>query len=320
MKISTINNLIDLFWSSKKQMLLFAFWKNSTNTTIYKNTFLYSKSGKRREIKIPTLSLKLIQRIILQDILYPHWESSTPNDIIDICTWFCRWKSIIDNAKPHINKKLIIKIDLKNFFPSISQTRVFGMFHKTLWYNIQISSILSWLSTYDNQLPQWAPTSPLIANIICKNLDIRIINYLKKISKSQWIKLNYTRYADDITVSLSENNIYIADFISSKIFLIIKEENFIVNYKKYKIVSNNHRQKVTWIIVNSKISLWRKKYRTLKSIVHNINKNWWEIELAKWNSINNLDLSLEDFQYHLKWKISYFSSINNIYKENLILY
>jgi hypothetical protein len=85
----------------------------------------------------------------------------------------------------------------------------------------------------------------MLANLVSVNLDIRILKYINKIRKERKIQINYTRYADDITISLSLNDTFLIDFISNRIFDIIEEENFMVNYSKFKIIKKNRQQKIT---------------------------------------------------------------------------
>ncbi len=315
-----INDISSLTNSSIKQLNFFAFWKNSWKKNIYTKHSIPKRNWDIRILYEPTVKLKIVQKIILNKILYDYWDNKIGSDIKKSCTWFLKWKSILHNAKPHIKKDTIIKIDLKNYFPSISQSRVFWMFYKKFGFNYDISNYLAWLCTFENQLPQWSPTSPLISNIISSNLDNRIIKYIKAINKKEHIKISYTRYADDITLSLNSKKPYIIDYLCNKIFNIIEEEGFLVNYNKFTTISSKYCQKVTWIVVNSKTSLWRKNFRELKAIVHNINNDSWSNELEKWNKQKDTNINLEQFKSKIKWYIAYYKMVNNyIYWKHLIL-
>lgn len=315
-----IIDILDFTETSIYQLNFLAFWKNIWNNRRYKKIEILKKNWTQRILYEPTIKLKVIQTKILNEILYKYWDKNMSFNIKKICTWFQKWKSILDNAKPHVNKEILIKIDLQNYFPSITHNRIFWVFYKKLWYNYDISNYLTWLCTFKNQLPQWAPTSPMLSNIISSNLDNRIIQYIKKINKNNHIKINYTRYADDITISLNSKKPYTIDYICNRIFSIIEEEDFIVNYDKFKIISNNKVQKVTWIIVNDKASLWRNNFKRIKAIINNINNNSWESEYKKWLEYWNNSSSVENFKSIIKWYISYYNMVNEyIYWKHLIL-
>lgn len=310
MILNNIEDLLNFTNCSKKQLDFLAFWKNTENNKLYKRYNIPKSSGKIRVIHEPTLKLKIIQRKILNNLLEPYWKENINFNIKKNVTWFCKWKSIIDNAYLHLNKKVILKFDLKNFFPSISQSRIFWMFSKRFWFNYNVSSYLSWLCSFEDELPQWAPTSPLIANILSINLDSRIIAYIKKIKQNEKININYTRYADDISISIDSNNTFLLEYISKRIFSIIEEEWFMVNYSKYRILKNNRQQKITGLIVNDKISLWRSNLKELKAIVFNINNNGWRKEYKSWKEYWNEAESLKHFQSIIRWKIAYYNMVN----------
>jgi len=320
MSLYNIEDLLSFTNCSKKQLDFLAFGKNTQKNMLYKKYIIKKKSGKIRVLHEPTLKLKLIQRKILSQIIELYWENNVDNGIKKTTTWFCRWKNIVENASFHLGKKVILKFDLKNYFPSISQDRVFWMFHKRFWYNYIVSNYLAGLCTFENELPQWSPTSPLIANIISINLDIRIKAYVKKIKKEERIKINYSRYADDISISINSRDTYFIENISRRVFSIIEEEWFMVNYSKYRILKSNRQQKITWIIVNDKVSLWRSKLNELKAIVYNINRNWWIKEYKSWKDFWHKAKNLKHFQQIIRWKIAYFEMVNyEIYSRHLKL-
>lgn len=217
----------------------------------YESFEIKKKSGYTRKIDSPTGDLKLIQKVILNRLLYSfntHKLSFgfTPN------------KSRIDSAKLHINKKVLYCIDLKDFFGTITKKRIYGLLIN-LGYNQEVSELLTKLITYKNKLPQGSPTSPQISNMILFRLDKRLNGLSIKYN------LNYSRYADDIT------------FSGDKIILptirtidrIIKQEGFKVQRDKTRILSQKNRQNHLGFILNDKLSFGRNKYRKLKSLIHN---------------------------------------------------
>lgn len=318
-----LNNLTDLqnfTTTSYRQLNFLAFWKNTKFNQIYLKYEIPKRNNKLRVLHEPTLKLKIIQKKILREILEQYWLNHVQDNIKESSVWFHQWKSVLDNAKPHINKDVVIKIDLKNYFPSIGQNRIFGVFRKRFNCNYNISNYLAWLCTFENELPQWAPTSPMLANIVSINLDIRILRYIEEIEKNNSINLNYTRYADDITISFNSSKTFLIDCICNRMFDIIEDENFMVNYSKFRIIKKNRQQKITWIIVNDKLSIWRKDFKRMKAIVNNINNNSWESEYKKWLEYWNSSGSVENFKSRIKWYISYYNMVNEcIYWKYFIL-
>src|SRR5699024_7070708 len=108
---------------------------------------------------------------------------------------FIPGKSIITNARIHRNKRLVVNIDLKDFFPSFHFGRVRGFFEKNKYFLLsrEVSTIIAQLTCYKGSLPQGAPTSPIITNLICQILDYKLLKIAKK------YKTDYSRYADDLT-------------------------------------------------------------------------------------------------------------------------
>lgn len=303
-------------WKTKKQLQKESNESKGYNF-VYKNYFIPKKDGTYRVIKEPTPILKLIQKNILSKILSPFAEEI----LVENCTGFRKNLSIKDNANYHLNKNYIIKLDISDFFPSISQARVYGLFRKKFDFNHEISSYLSWFCTYENQLPQWAPTSPMLANIIWSYLDKKILLLLEKLNSwNSKLNLTYSRYADDLTFSYDSQKLNPNKLIKT-IQNIIEEEGFLLNIRKIRFFSGNQKKEVTWIIVNNeKTSIWRKKYKFFRAIIHNINTQWWEKSLEIWNKNHRKKgekiESIEKFQETLKW---YYSFIKMVDSESIYL-
>jgi retron-type reverse transcriptase/predicted amidohydrolase len=224
----------------------------SNKEKAYKTFEVSKKSGGLREINAPTKEMKFVQRWILDNILYNLKVS-------DHAHGFIPKKTMYTNAKVHVNKEFVLGIDLKDFFPNIKYKLVERIF-KSAGYTLRIAKDFANLCTYHNKLPQGAPTSPILANLISLNLDQDISKYC--ISKN----LDYSRYADDITISGSSK----MSIHKEKIIKIIEQNGFKVNYEKIRILSKGSRQKVTGLIVNDKISIGRRKKKNLRALVHNI--------------------------------------------------
>lgn len=303
-------NLEEIFWFSKEELIFFSLSKRKK----YKKILIPKKNWKMRTLYSPVYKLKLAQRIILKSILYNEiWKL-----LLDNITWFIPGKSIIDNAKYHTWKKYILKLDIKDFFPSITQDRVFWLFRKEYNLDYSTSMYLSGLCCYNNQLPQWAPTSPILANLIARFLDYRIVWLLKSYnSNNTKLNLTYTRYADDLTFSF--NSRLDINLLINYIISIMIEEWFFPNYQKIHLISASRQQRVTWIIVNERVSVWRKYYKKFKSIFYNIGKNWFMDEMIKWNQKNeNKITKVDNFKQVLGWYLSFIKNISPDYYEKLL--
>jgi len=218
---------------------------------VYRKFHVPKKLGGKRIILSPRKELKKIQRWLLDEILYNvHTHKSAKG--------FLKGTSIIDNAKEHVDKKIVLNIDIKDFFPSIKYRRVYGLFN-SLGYTSALCRILTGLCTYKDFLPQGSPASPMISNLVCYKLDRRLSGFAEK------NRFSYTRYADDITFSGDYKLVKCKDFIIN----IIQNEGFKISYEKLRVIGSGDSQKVTGLVVNEKVSFDRKKIRRLRAIVHN---------------------------------------------------
>lgn len=228
---------------------------SSSSKFLYKVYELPKKSGGVRIIAQPSRELKAVQAWILRNILDRLTSS-------DCSKGFEIGSSILDNAKPHIGSNYILNIDLKNFFPSISANKVYSVF-SSLGYEKKVCILLTNFCVYNGFLPQGAPTSPKLANLICSKLDSRIQGYTGPRG------LTYTRYADDLTISANtiKKIINARDFIE----IIINSENLSVNKNKTQISGVRRAKKVTGLIVNqANVGIGREKYREIRAEIHHV--------------------------------------------------
>ena len=156
-------------------------------------------------------------------------------------------------------------MDIQDFFPSVSFFRVRAVLQiKPIEINKPLAHIIGNFCTLDGKLPQGAPTSPVITNIICQKLDRKLNSYCKKMG------IEYTRYADDLTFS-SDHDLFNEDFLN-KIKEILLQEGFLVKDKKTRIRKPNMRQEVTGLVVNEKVNITRDYVRNLRAMIHNYKK------------------------------------------------
>lgn len=267
----------------------------------YSEINISKKSGGTRTLNVPSENLKYIQRWILDNILY----CITCHEYV---TGFMPSKSTVDNAKVHVNKGCVIGLDIKDFFPTIHFGRVKGLFQK-MGYTKHLSIVLANLCTFQGKLPQGSPTSPYIANLVCTKLDYRIVKLCVKNN------MNYTRYADDITISGERG---IEKFVVT-IKKIIQSEGFEVNNKKERVLFKYHSQRVTGIIVNEKLSPPKEILRELRKNIYYINKFGLGSHLEKINKneISHFKEHLYGLAYYVKMidenlGIKYLSELNKI--------
>lgn len=244
------------------------------------------KSGAERTIHAPVNGLKAIQKclnLILQTIYEPHKAA----------TGFVPNKSIVDNARIHSGSIYVYNIDLKDFFPSIEQARIWGRLQKPPFNlnkdngRIQLANIIAvlccfemeverkneqtgeWEKVVKNVLPQGGATSPTITNIICERLDIRLSGVAKRFG------LRYSRYADDITFSSMHNTFIKDDKSIEKIFgsettftqeieKIINEQKFTIKSSKTRLQKQGFRQEVTGLVVNDKVNVKQRYIKQLR--------------------------------------------------------
>ena len=229
------------------------------------------KSGDPRCICAPTGDLKGVQRQ-LADALWEHQKSIyeelgiNPN----ISHAFEEGKSIITNARIHRNKRIVVNVDLSDFFDSIHIGRVCGFFEKNKHFNLphEPAITIAQLACYQGKLPQGAPTSPIITNLICQVLDMHLLSFAKR------YRLDYTRYADDITFSTNDKAfLEIWNSFYAELEKKVKKAGFSINEKKTRITYRDSKQVVTGLVVNKKISVDHAYCRKVRAMAHSLYTN-----------------------------------------------
>jgi RNA-directed DNA polymerase len=230
------------------------------------STFLISKKGGgEREITAPISPIKILQRKLnkaLELVYMP--KSCTHGFIIN--------RSIITNARMHQKKRCVLNLDLKDFFPSIHFGRVRGLF-MGIPYNLNqdVSTILAQICCHNGKLPQGAPTSPIVSNMVCAKLD----SNLKQLAREN--QCSYTRYADDITFSSNRSGFPSSIACLSEIGQtevgkelndIIEKNGFKINSSKTRLQLRHQRQEVTGLIVNRYVNINRKYFKKLRAILY----------------------------------------------------
>lgn len=249
----------------------------------YRQFHIKKKTGGERTIAAPrNKSFKLILRYIneiLKSIYIPSAHTMG----------FVEGRSIIDNAIKHKGMNYVFNLDLKDFFPTIEQPRVWKRLQlEPFNFPMSIANIIAGIccmkeviQSEDGSrvvryvLPQGAPTSPIITNMVCENLDRRLAGVAKRFG------LNYTRYADDITFSSMHNVYHENGEFRKEVWRIISQQGFIVNDKKTRLQKKGSRQEVTGIIVSDKINVTRDYVRDIRNILYIWKRYGYGVAFAK---------------------------------------
>jgi len=239
---------------------------------------------KLRVIHEPCPALKRIQWWILHYLLTPASKRLLP------CAHGCvEGRSTLTNAAPHVGASWKAHMDVKDFFPSITTPRVYGLFKKVFGYDKRLSWLLAHLTTYEGRLPQGAPTSPMIANFIATPMDHEVVRLLGAMGGF------YTRYVDDLTFSfrrrMSEKS---QDRFLSTIKRIAKRHGFRINDEKTSVVSRKRRMVVTGVVVNSTPSIPKQFRANLRAAIHH----------------RKLEIAGSDSEEVIRGKLAYVKMVN----------
>ncbi|UXV22130.1 reverse transcriptase family protein [Pseudomonas fluorescens] len=236
---------------------------NSSNS-FYHTFQIKKRSGGLRTIQAPYPSLLMCQNWIYKNILIN-------KPVHTVAHGFVPGRSIFSNASAHLNSKCLMKMDLKDFFPSIRINWVINFF-KSIGYADNVSFYLAALCCSDGRLVQGSSTSPFLTNILLVGLDER----LSLLAKAYGLK--FTRYADDLTFS--------GDYIPHKLIGIITEVvadyGLEVNDKKTRLQTNSNQKIVTGLsVAGSVLAVPRKFKRELKAHLHYIRRYGFDSHVAK---------------------------------------
>jgi RNA-directed DNA polymerase len=227
---------------------------SNASQKFYRTFTIPKKSGGERKISEPLPSLKEIQHWILQEIL----------DKLPVSRYakaYVHKRSIRENARFHIGQKVVLTLDIEDFFGSLKYKRVYKIFLE-LGYSIPVSTMLSNLCCLDGGLPQGAPTSPALSNLLMFVTDKRISGFIKQKG------IRYTRYADDMTFSGDFEPGMVVKFVRS----VLNDKNLKLNEKKTRVRKPGQKQEVTGAVVNEKIQAPKELRKSLRQAVYYIEK------------------------------------------------
>lgn len=221
----------------------------------YHTVYLPKSDGSKRKLSVPDLILKLVQKSIADNILiqYP---------ISKYAKAYKPGSNIQKNARPHVGKKKILKLDIEGFFDHILYSRVKDTVFYEEKYSESIRILLTMLCYYNDSLPQGAPTSPAITNIIMYDFDETVGAFCNEKN------IAYTRYCDDMTFSGCFDEREIISFVKGE----LRKLGLFLKNRKTAVISASKRQVVTGIVVNEKMNVTKDYKKTIRQEIYYIKK------------------------------------------------
>ena len=237
------------------------FWSTELHYAI---TEIPKRSGGTRTLSIPSDSLKGLQKHLAKafDAELGHRVHKTANAYI-------KGRNTITNAVPHLGCTVLIKLDIKDFFPSVTREMIEPIISDFALSEPKAIERLLDICVTDQGLPQGAPTSPILSNLVLRDFDIAAYQFADSISAK------YTRYADDLTFSLLEDDPAAARKIVGAVRGMLAKQGFDLNEKsnKLKILRAHQAQQVCGITLNSgKPTISKKQRRKVSAALHAIEK------------------------------------------------
>ena len=289
-------------------------YRKSNQLRHYHYRILAKESGNVRLIEAPKPRLKEMQRLILARILY----KIPPHPAVH---GFRRGRSIKTFAAPHVGQRVVLRMDVRDFFPSFAGARIQAFF-RTMGYPETVADLLGGLCTnatprdvwekpgFDVEprhlrdaralyarphLPQGAPTSPALANLCAYHVDCRLAALAESAGAT------YTRYADDLAFSGGAEFERRVERFSTHVAAILHEEGFAVHHRKTRIMRQGVRQHLAGLVANERLNIMRPDFDLLKATLTNC------VRLGP-DSQNREGHS--DFRSHLEGRVAFVEMIN----------
>ncbi|HZS08505.1 MAG TPA: reverse transcriptase family protein [Blastocatellia bacterium] len=296
-RYDTVAEIAEAMGITVGELRFLAFSRKTATTTHYVRFRIPKKTGGERVISAPMPRLKQAQHWILHNILEKVALDDTAHG-------FRAGRSIVSNARPHVGAEAIINLDLQDFFPSIAYRRVRGVF-RSLGYSEAAATIFGLICTEpevekvgldgrtyyvaltDRHLPQGAPTSPAITNILCRRLDRRLTKMAEELG------FTYTRYADDLTFSASGDQLKNICNVLRRTESIVAHEGLVIHPAKTRVMRKSRQQEVTGIVVNSKPNVDRETLRRFRATLYQVEKDG--PDGKRWGHAEDVIASLRGF-------------------------
>jgi hypothetical protein len=243
----TLADLADLLGTDPSSLTSLA----ATANCRYRQHSIPKANGGVRQLAEPDCDLKAVQRRLLDRVL-----DEVP--LHPAATAFHAGASVQANAATHTGRAFVFSTDLVDFFPTVTQPRVEGLL-AALGAPADVARLIGKLACCRGRLAQGAPTSPAIANLLARKLDLRMSGFC---ARRGWC---YTRYADDMTVS---GNGHFGERDRRWIVRCVEAEGFVVNECKTRLTRHHQAQVVTGLSVNGECRLPREQRQRLRAIFH----------------------------------------------------
>lgn len=241
--------------------------------------FEIAKRSKRgtRVIHSPSENLRYLQRRILTRLL-------SRLKAHPCATGYERGHSIVTNARLHVGKAVVVRMDVRDFFTSTRADRVRDYFRAIGW-NTAAARELTRLTTHEGGLPQGAITSPRLSNLVNYQLDARMAGMAAAAGAT------YSRYADDMTFSFDVDDRRKIRYVTHHVGVILEFYEYRVNRRKLRVLRRHQRQRVSGLVVNETVNLPRTKRRQLRAIRHRAKTDkatLTESQLVGWSALESM--------------------------------
>jgi len=307
LSIQTRRDVARILGISEKQLVYCLYTR--PRASFYNLFEIRKKNGGSRQITAPIGAIKYMQFRLSKLLAQVYKPKAAAHG-------FIKNKSILTNAAIHLRQKCLLNIDLKDFFPTINFGRVRGLFKSQPFnFSSEVATILAQICCYNGALPQGAPTSPVISNMICNRLD----KQLHKLARTS--QCRYTRYADDITFSTFKSRLpakiaYLSDthqvIIGKDLVQIVESNGFAINDAKTRMRSRYQSQQVTGLVVNEKLNVRREFVRKVRAMLYAWEKfglEAAEIDFFKHDHKSTLNRDNARFSEIVRGKIEYLGYI-----------
>ncbi len=254
-KLADVDALAKALGITVPRMRWLAFHREVDTGTHYVRWLVPKRDGTPRLISAPKPELKAVQRWITREV-----TEHLP--VHGAAHGFLKGRSIVTNAEVHAGARVVVKLDIRGFYPTVTLRRVKGLLRRA-GLGEQVATLMALLATESpreevethgkkhyvatgpRSLPQGAPTSPSITNALCLRLDCRLAGLSRKLG------CRYTRYADDLTFSWHIKGKSDIGALLRAVRMIVSSEGFEIHTKKTRVMRHGARQRVTGLIVNA---------------------------------------------------------------------
>lgn len=290
----------------------------------YKHFIIAKRDGSPRYLDEPRKRLKILQKKVLFFLM----ERMTP--LKPAVHGFALNRSIVTNAKAHTSRKnhFILNLDLEDFFPSITFYRVRGvLISRPFGFSHQVATVIAHMCTLKGKLPQGAPTSPLLSNLVCRTMDRDLIDLARR------NRATYTRYVDDITFSFvvrtrqslpaaiciasDEGHLAIGAELQE---LITTKHNFSINTAKTRLSDRNRRMEVTGLTVNLFPNVRRKFIDRIRGALNAWERHGYVMAQKGWEDRidNSANVSYEQRLWKRQYRSGEIAELKNVLAGKLL--